>query len=303
MKTMTIASGKGGAGKTTLAALLSLRATEEMQTVLADADVEASNLPLALDARVQTRESFEGGLLALIDNKRCIACGNCVKVCRFDAVSFSVLPSGSHRYDVDPWACEGCTLCARICPVNAIQMKKGTAGDACSGKWDGGTIAWGELAPGEDLSGKLVTEVRRTASQSAEESGAELILVDGPPGVGCPTIAALADTDLLVAVTEPTVSGEHDLARLLDLAESLGIGAVVVLNKSDLSEPGAASIRSLCEQRAVALVAEVPFDTTLAEALDTMTSEGLASSKLADVAHSSSIDALWESVRSRLSFG
>ena len=240
-------------------------------------------------------------MTAYIDTKQCMACGECERVCRFGAVMFSVDPHDVAQYAVDPWACEGCGLCGLVCLSAAVELHEASAGSACRGDWAGGTIAWGELAPGEDLSGKLVTEVRRIASETADESDAELVLVDGPPGVGCPTIAALADTDLLVAVTEPTISGEHDLSRLLDLADTLGIDATVVLNKSDLSGHGAQSIRALCRERAVELAAEVPFDGALAAALDMMSSQGLESSGLRDVAHHASIDRLWEAIRSRLS--
>ena len=301
MKTIAIASGKGGAGKTTLSALLALRAADTVKTVLADADVEASNLPLALDAQESTCVAFQGGATASIDPVACTECGNCESACRFDAISVCETPSGTQRYEVDPWACEGCGRCVLSCSPGAITMDRERAGGVCLGVWDGGSIAWGALAPGEDLSGKLVTEVRKTASASAAEAAADIVLIDGPPGVGCPTIAALADTDLLVAVTEPTVSGAHDLARLLDLADAFSIASVVVLNKADLSSEGRDRIEALCAERGVDLVAEVPFDESLASTLETMSAEGPSASGLRDAARSPVADALWDAVHSRLS--
>jgi MinD superfamily P-loop ATPase len=215
-------------------------------------------------------------------------------------VSSRVTDSDARRYVVDPWMCEGCTRCTLSCPSGAVSLEKGRAGSICFGEWEGGGIAWGALAPGEDLSGKLVTEVRTLAWTSATEAWSDLVLVDGPPGVGCPTIAALADTDLLIAVTEPSVSGAHDLERLLDLAASLGVPAKVVLNKADLSADGAARIHSLCERRDVELVAEVPFDTALAATLDTMSTGGHAAPGLRDIATSPPVEALWEAVACRL---
>lgn len=302
MKSVTIASGKGGAGKTTLAALLSLRAADEVRLVLADADVEASNLPLALGASASLRAPFEGGSTAVVNPGSCTACGACASYCRFDAISATPVWEDAPYYEVDPWACEGCGLCSMVCPQSAISMEPTKAGNVYAGSWARGSVTWGQLEPGEDLSGKLVTEVRRLATVSAQEAEADVMLVDGPPGVGCPTIASLADTDLLVAVTEPTVSGEHDLGRLLDLAKRLDIEAIVVLNKADLSQPGREGIEALCAAREVPCVAQIPFDERLASALDTMSSRGPDATTLADVAHAPYVDDVWNAVASRLSF-
>jgi MinD superfamily P-loop ATPase len=246
------------------------------------------------------RMAFQGGSTAQIDAQSCTECGACELACRFDAVSACVTDSGARCYVVDRWTCEGCSRCSLSCPSGAISLENGRAGSVCFGEWEGGGIAWGALAPGEDLSGKLVTEVRTLAWTSATEAWSDLVLVDGPPGVGCPTIAALADTDLLIAVTEPSASGAHDLERLLELATSLGVPSKVVLNKADLSAEGAEHIRSVCERRDVELVAEVPFDTSLAATLDTMSASGLAAPGLRDVANSPQADALWDAVASRL---
>jgi MinD superfamily P-loop ATPase len=149
-------------------------------------------------------------------------------------------------------------------------MQPSTAGEACRGSSAVGPIAFGQLGPGEDLSGRLVTEVRRLADEAATESDADVLVIDGPPGVGCPLISAITSTDLLVAVAEPSVSGVHDLGRLADLADQVRVPVVVILNKADLSEDGASGIRALCESRELRLIAEVPFDKAGADYLATL---------------------------------
>jgi MinD superfamily P-loop ATPase len=256
VKSVVVASGKGGTGKTTVTAALAHLSAARYRVVVADADVEASNLPLALHPHDVSCEAFTGGATADIDQEACTACGLCADVCRFDAVSLT----SEGEYRIDPYQCEGCGRCERDCPSSAIAMKPSTVGEACRGQSDIGPIAFGQLGPGEDLSGRLVTEVRRLAADAAEGSDAQLVLIDGPPGVGCPLISAVASTDLLVAVAEPSVSGAHDLGRLADLAARVNVPLAVLLNKADLSREGAEGIRVLCRSRGLDLIAEVPFD-------------------------------------------
>lgn len=264
MKTVIIASGKGGTGKTTLTALFAHLAAREMTVVVGDADVEASNLPIALHAKRTECEDFSGGLTAHIDPARCRSCGLCADVCRFGALHADAKRGA---FVVDSFTCEGCGACRRACSFDALEMGVSTAGHSCTGTSMVGPIAYGQLGPGEDLSGKLVTEVRGRAVTAAAEHTAGLMLIDGPPGIGCPVIAAMTNTDLLIAVAEPTVSGEHDLARLADLARRFSLPVTVVLNKADLSIPGAARIKALCDARGLNLIAEIPFDPTLAASL------------------------------------
>jgi MinD superfamily P-loop ATPase len=260
MKSVVIASGKGGTGKTTLSALFA-RLTSEHMTVVVDGDVEASNLPLALRATDASCAAFPGGARAVIDAELCTGCEVCTQVCRFQAIS----RSAAGVCVVDRFACEGCGCCVASCPNGAVVMKPSTAGEACLGESDVGPIAYGQLGPGEDLSGRLVTEVRRLGSQAAERRGADVLLIDGPPGIGCPLIAAIASTDLVVAVAEPSVSGAYDLGRLADVVARLGLPMRVVLNKADLSVDGASEVRDLCASRSLTLLGEVPFDTALAD--------------------------------------
>lgn len=268
MKTLVVASGKGGTGKTTLTAAFAHLASTVGSVIVADCDVEAANLPIALGASDVRTEPFGGGAQAFIDATTCTACGACVDTCRFGAI-VPAMDGDDVVYRVDPWACEGCAACTHVCPADAVSMRQTQAGEVCEATTPLGPIVFGTLRPGEDLSGKLVTEVRDRAAGAAAASDA-LLLVDGPPGIGCPVIAAITNTDHLVAVTEPTASGVHDLDRLVRLARRLDVTVSAVLNKADLSEDGALRVRSYCADAGVDLIGEVPFDRALAALLGGM---------------------------------
>lgn len=263
MKRVVFASGKGGTGKTTLTALVAGEMAAVAPLVLADCDVEAANLPIALAAREIECEPFAGASSAVIDAALCRGCGACVPVCRFDAIVPSDAFLRVRAFEIDRWACEGCGACVPVCPFGAITMQPSQAGDLCRARTDVGSMTFGRLAPGEDLSGKLVTEVRGRADALAERDGAQLMLIDGPPGVGCSAIAAITNTDLLIAVTEPTLSGEHDLLRLLTLARHLRVPVGVVLNKADLSRSGAERLRARVRDEGLEMLAEVPYDESI----------------------------------------
>lgn len=266
MQRIIFASGKGGTGKTTLTALTArLLADEGMPIALADCDVEAANLPIALAAQVISREPFAGGSTAVLDPDACIGCGACALVCRFDALRADEDYYRTRAYVVDPWACEGCGACVPACPHDAITMEQSQAGEVISAEASIGPMVFGRLAPGEDLSGKLVTEVRQRADAIASDRGLEFMWIDGPPGVGCPAIAAITGTDLVVGVTEPTVSGEHDLMRLAALARRFKIPVSVVLNKADLSAEGARRLKEHIAAEGLELIAEIPYDTAVAQ--------------------------------------
>ncbi len=262
MRTIVVASGKGGSGKTTLTALFARLAAENARVTVVDADVEASNLPIAMSAEARHCEAFPGRGRAFIDPLVCSGCAACQHVCRFGALSFD-METGT--FVVDPWACERCGYCAQVCPMGAVRMLDTVVGEACVGACSVGPIAFGRLEPGEDLSGRLVSEVRRLGSAEAADHDAALVLVDGPPGIGCPVVASVADTDMLVAVAEPTVSGEHDLDRIVALARRFDLPVRVVLNKSDLSAVGAQRIREYCRTHGLSMIAEVPFDPTISD--------------------------------------
>lgn len=264
MRTILVASGKGGTGKTTVSAALVALAGAELRVAVADCDVEASNLPLVLRTDVARREPFDGVPAPVVDADACLACGACEGCCPFDALSFG----DDEIAVIDPWLCEGCGACERRCPVGAIEFEVDVAGEVVSGRHDAGPIVFGLLQPGHDLSGKLVTRVRAWAAELAAAEDADLLLIDGPPGVGCPAIAAMNGVDAVLAVTEPTLSGEHDLRRLAELARRLRVPVAVVLNKADLSSSGAARVRRACGAMGLALLAELPYDDGLPGAIE-----------------------------------
>ena len=265
MQRIVFASGKGGTGKTTLTALTArLLGDGGAEVALADCDVEAANLPIAFGARAYSSEPFTGGLKAVIDADACTGCGACAPVCRFDALDPDADYYRTRTYAVDPWACEGCGACVPACPSGAITMRQTQAGEVIAAEASIGPLVYGRLAPGEDLSGKLVTEVRRRADEVAVGRGIERMWIDGPPGVGCPAIAAITGTDVVIGVTEPTLSGEHDLMRLVTLARRFRIPVAVVLNKADLSAAGAQRVRDRLAAEHLELIAEIPYDPELA---------------------------------------
>ncbi len=263
-KRIVVASGKGGTGKTTITALFAQIASARYSVVVADTDVEASNLPLALQVHAEQQKEFSGALRPSIDLSLCDGCARCVDACCFDALTID-LSNGCAR--VDSWSCEGCFACERACPVHAISRSSTVAGVVCSGMALTGPLVYGQLVPGEDLSGKLVTAVRERAEQVAQEIDAEILLVDGPPGVGCPVIAALARVDMLVAVAEPTVSGVHDLSRLIDLAHRFKLDSTVIINKADLSDEGVKQLKIFAAHQNIPILGTVPFDRALGNAL------------------------------------
>jgi MinD superfamily P-loop ATPase len=269
VKTLVIASGKGGTGKTTLSALFARFSAPDRPLVVADCDVEASNLPLALRTEITSREAFAGSEKAVIDEDLCSGCERCLDSCRFDAIS--ILFDGMAQ--VNEWSCEGCGACATACRRGAISLEPRQAGELLSGECSTGAIVFGQLQPGQDLSGKLVTSVRERAKALAEERSAELVLVDGPPGIGCPVIASISGADGIVAVAEPSLSGEHDLRRLVALARQLRVPIKVVLNKADLSAPAAERLRATCREEGIELIGEVPFDEELLPTLERMARE------------------------------
>ena len=209
MKQLVILSGKGGTGKTSVAAAFShLAATGTFQegVVLADADVDAANMELVLKPELQESEDFIGGKLAVIDRENCSACGECASVCRFDAIK-----APDRIFQVDPFACEGCAACVYQCPTESIHMEAQVAGKFYHSRSRFGPLYHAHLLPGQENSGKLVTLVKQRARLHAMDEERELVLVDGPPGIGCPVISAVSGADLALIVTEPTIAGAHDL--------------------------------------------------------------------------------------------
>lgn len=255
VKELVVISGKGGTGKTSLAASLVELARAEHPVVAVDADVDASNLALILDAEPGVPHDFVGGELAFVDPEPCTGCGVCVEACRFAAMA---LVDGKAL--VDPLACEGCRVCRAVCPAGAVTLRPSVAGTWRVDAGEGFHLIHAELGIARDNSGKLVSRVRREAREVAERSGAGLIITDGPPGIGCPVHAAITGTDLALVVTEPSPSGMHDLGRALDTCAHFDRPAVVVVNKADLAPALAEETAELCRGRGVPLLGRLPFD-------------------------------------------
>jgi len=198
-----------------------------------------------------------------MDKTLCTECGICEETCRFNAIALTE-ESG---YAVNPARCEGCGACVFACPQEALTLKERVSGYAFISKTKYGTMAHAELNIAEEASGKLVTAVRNTAQHVAEKEGCELILIDGAPGIGCPVIASLTGVDLALIVTEPTMSGLHDLERILDVTRHFGIGSVVCINKYDINEENSGRITEFCRQRGVEMVGNIPYDSVVTEAM------------------------------------
>lgn len=290
MRTLVVASGKGGTGKTTMAAVLIRLAARTHRMAVADCDVEASNLPLALRVDVVSSTPFAGRPRTVIDQALCEGCGDCLARCRFGALTLS--PEGLAT--IDPWLCESCGACAQACEVDAIGFVPQQAGEILVADGPIGPMVFGRLQPGEDLSGKLVTSVREGISDIANARGADLIIVDGPPGVGCPAIASITGAEGVLAITEPTLSGEHDLRRLVALAHQMRVPVKVVLNKADLSVSGAERIRAACRDLEIELVGEVAFDPELPSALEAVAQGDHPPSGLDALESVRAVSAIWE---------
>ena len=255
MKEVVVLSGKGGTGKTSIVGSFAALAKNK---VLADCDVDAADLHLLLEPVLQQNNEFWSGQVAEIDEEKCTQCGLCQEVCRFAAID---------DFKVDPVACEGCGFCFHICPSEAINMK-----EAFSGQWfisdtKYGTLIHARLGVAQENSGKLVALVRQQAKKVAEKQGFGYIISDGPPGIGCPVISSLSGANLALLVTEPTLSGIHDLERAIGVCYHFGVPALVCVNKYDLNEDNTHQIENYCSGRGIEIAARIPFDNIVTEAL------------------------------------
>ncbi len=263
MKQFVILSGKGGTGKTSIAAAFAhLAHSDSIRAVLADADVDAANLELVLSPHVLEQHEFMGGNVAWIDPEKCQSCGLCEQVCRFDAIA---LKQGD--YQVDPIACDGCAACVHQCPVNAIKMELQLAGYWFRSDSRYGPLFHAELRPAQENSGKLVTLVKQQARLLAMDEQYPLIIVDGPPGIGCPVISAVSGANMAIVIAEPTISGVHDMERALEMTRHFHVPAVVCINKADIFLDGAAQIEEYCQKQNVEVMGRIPFDSTVTEAM------------------------------------
>jgi len=260
-----VISGKGGTGKTSIVASFAALAEN---VVLADCDVDAADLHLVLDPKTVRRESFSGGKRARIDPGRCTRCGRCEELCRFDAIGRDApgVGSGEGAFRVDPVACEGCGVCAWFCPEDAIEFAPAVNGEWYVADTRHGPMVHARLGVAEENSGKLVSTVRTAAQAVAEQRGFDLVLIDGSPGIGCPVIASITGATLVLIVTEPTLSGLHDLGRVADVASHFGIPGRVCVNKWDLNPDVAAEIERQAELRGLAVAGRVRYDRAVTDA-------------------------------------
>ena len=254
MKQVAIISGKGGTGKTTVTASFAALADTK---VLADCDVDAANLYLLLHPEGETSEEFHGARVAVRDARLCARCGECERLCRFGAITVDAVSETN---------CEGCGLCVLACPQGALSLQPVVNGVVFRGQTRYGPMVYARLKPAAENTGCLVTRVRQEAEDIALRAGISLALLDGPPGIGCTVIASLTDTDLAVVVTEPSLSGMHDMERVVDLADRLRVPVATVINKADINRANSATIARYCASRGIPILAELPFDEVVVAA-------------------------------------
>jgi MinD superfamily P-loop ATPase len=252
---LVIISGKGGTGKTSVAASLACLAHNK---VIADCDVDAADMHLVLKPEVRQTTVFEGGLKSSIRSDTCTSCGECLRYCRFNAISGD--------YIVDPISCEGCGVCAHFCPHAAIEMSRHVSGKWFVSDTRHGPLVHAQLGIAEGNSGKLVTVIKKKAREIATEKGHELVIVDGSPGTGCPVIATVSGASLVLIVTEPTVSGMHDLRRVLELTRHFNVRAAVCVNKADINPDNVAEIEAFCSNNGIPIAGAIPYDTEVTRA-------------------------------------
>ncbi len=263
MKELVIVSGKGGTGKTSLVGCFAALAEKK---VLADCDVDAADLHLLLLPKIQERQDFYAGKRATIRQDDCIQCGACIAWCRFEAVKMDGAGAGAAIFRIDPLSCEGCGVCAHFCPPQAIDFVEHKAGEWYVSETHYGPMVHARLGVGEGNSGKLVSLVRQGARKIAMERGLDWVIIDGSPGIGCPVIASIGGTDLVLIVTEPSLSAQHDMERVVELARHFRVPVVLCINRYDLNQEMAEEIRRWCCMKEISVLGEIPYDTRFTEA-------------------------------------
>jgi MinD superfamily P-loop ATPase len=256
MKQILVISGKGGTGKTVVTGAFAALAKNK---VMVDCDVDAADLHLLLCPTVRERHEFKSGQSAVIDKHRCRECGRCVAVCRFGAIT--------PDFRIERFSCEGCGLCSRICPVLALRMEENTAGEWFISDTKYGPFVHAKLGIAEENSGKLVAKVRQVAKALAEQNSLDYVIIDGPPGIGCPVISSLSGVDRAVVVTEPTLSGLHDAERVIDVAKHFNVPVDLIVNKYDLNLSMTDKIEAFCRARGIEVIGKIAFDKAVIQAL------------------------------------
>jgi MinD superfamily P-loop ATPase len=284
MKEIVVLSGKGGTGKTSIVASFASLAQSK---VLADCDVDAADLHLLLKPKVKEEKEFWSGQVAFIDEEKCTECGLCQELCRFGAIS---------DFKVDPVSCEGCGFCYHVCPVDAIAMKDSMAGHSFISETQYGYLCHARLGIAQENSGKLVALVRQNAKLITERDNLDCIITDGPPGIGCPVISSLSGASLALLVTEPTLSGIHDLERVISVCRHFGVPVLVCVNKYDLNEENTYRIESYCGSEGIEVATKISFDNVMTEAIV----QGLPVVEYSDNKVTQQIEELWQIISAKL---
>ena len=286
MKEIVVLSGKGGTGKTSILGSLAALASSK---VMADCDVDAADLHLLLRPQAKESNEFWSGQVAHIDEKICTQCGQCQEICRFSAIQ---------NFKVNPVSCEGCGFCFHICPDEAITMNNNLSGHWFISDTVYGPLVHARLGIAQENSGKLVAIVRQQARKVAEKEGKELIISDGPPGIGCPVISSLSGASLALLVAEPTLSGIHDLDRILSVCSHFGIRALVCINKYDLNMENTKQIENQCLNRGVEIAGKIPFDNVVIESIV----QGVPVVKHSNGAVARGIERMWSALSAKYLF-
>ncbi|MBF0228647.1 MAG: ATP-binding protein [Desulfamplus sp.] len=307
MKELTVISGKGGTGKTSITA--SIASLAERRIVI-DADVDAANLFLTLEHNLIETEQFQGGYKAKINPELCIGCKECFKRCQFDAIfeeiTENIIPKLSKQKDeqirdnrispkfaIDPIACEGCGVCVHFCPTVAISFERQICGEKYISTTANGPMIHARLGIAEENSGLLVSQLRQKAREMAKEQKIPLIITDGPPGIGCPVIASISNADALLIVTEPTLSAIHDMKRVIKLGRQMNAPIYVCINKADLNKETSENIKEFCVLNNIKFAGEIPFDRAVVESMKM----GKALVTYSDGAASKAVKEVWENVK------
>ncbi|MFN2353918.1 MAG: 4Fe-4S binding protein [Desulfopila sp.] len=256
MKEIVIISGKGGTGKTSITAAFAILAD---RPILCDADVDAADLHLLLQPEVDKKTDFIGGCLAVINTDKCTECGYCRELCRFDAIS--------PDFVVDPINCEGCGVCVDLCPEEAIDFPQQKSGEYYVSNTRVGPMVHARLGIGEENSGKLVSQIRKEVRDIAEAKDHSLIITDGPPGIGCPVIASITNSEAVVIIVEPTVSGMHDVKRVAELTNHFGIQAMLCVNRFDINVEETEKIEKYAGEQDIVVLPRIPFDSDFTKAM------------------------------------
>lgn len=286
MKEITIVSGKGGTGKTTVTSAL---ATLGDQLVLCDSDVDAADLHLILKPKILETHVFEGAWVAYLDPDACTNCGLCLEYCRFDAISLN----GAGNLRIDPFKCEGCRLCERICPAEAIQLEKSSNNNWYISETRAGIMTHARMGPGEENSGKLVSQVRTKAREIASERNAKILLTDGPPGTGCAAISSITGTDAVLLVIESSMSSLHDAKRMVELVGKFQVPLYAVMNKYDIHPGVSSEIEAFLEHKSIPLLGRIPFDERVVSAM-------VAGKSLPEFAPDSPVTGIFQSIWEQL---